>query len=309
MSRNRLLATVLVLAAPVLAAVVVVLTAGHTPSPLPSHWDTAGHVDGTSGRTGFVTAFLVISLVVALAAGWLCWQGRPQAWLVAGAATFVSWVFASALATTLLLASGAHTAASVELPWYVLVASVLVPLLAGIGVWRLHPPMSVERSLPTSTLTLGQDERVAWVGSAHSIPMAAGGVVLLVAAAALVVVWTTPALILGVVGLALVATCSLSVRVDAAGLHTHWGPLGWPRMTISLDRIASATAQQIDPMRWGGWGYRLSSHGTAAVVRRGPGIVVEREQQSTYAVTVDGADRAVEVLNALLVRYRASHPS
>ena len=305
---RRLLATVLVLAGPVLAGAIAVVTRGHTPDPLPTHWDTGGNVDGTSDRAGFVISFLIVSAVVALVAAVMCWRARPHAWLLTGAVAFVAWIFAAALATSLLLAVGARTAASVTMPWYSLVLSILVPLLVGVAVWRLHPPIEHEHRLPASSMQLGPGERVVWVGAAHSRPLASIGVVGLLVAAVCAffvpLVGVVGGVVVGVVALLLLATSSLSVRVDSRGLHTLWGPFGWPRMRMPLDEIVNAHAEDIAPMKWGGWGYRISRRGTASVVRGGPGIVVERDGKADYAVTVDGADRGADVLNALLARGR-----
>ncbi len=95
------------------------------------------------------------------------------------------------------------------------------------------------------------------------------------------------------------------MRVDRAGVAAHFGPVGWPAFRTQLERIEAVEARQISPMQWGGWGFRIGPRGTALVVRRGPGLVIARRGASDLAITVDDADQAAELLNALLVRERA----
>jgi len=75
---------------------------------------------------------------------------------------------------------------------------------------------------------------------------------------------------------------------------------------IHLDSISAVRAEVIHPMKWGGWGYRITSGGSAANVRTGPGIVVTRTSGSTYVVTVDHAGQGADVLNGLLSRDQSS---
>src|SRR5699024_2484071 len=121
------------------------------------------------------------------------------------------------------------------------------------------------------TITLGETERATWIGHAHSTPMRILSPLLMAAAAVAVFFSVQIAIPLGVVGLATAWTSVLAVRIDRRGVHTLWGPFGWPRPRIAPENIASAHASDINPLEWGGWGYRVSRNGVAAVIRRGPG--------------------------------------
>jgi len=70
-----------------------------------------------------------------------------------------------------------------------------------------------------------------------------------------------------------------------------------PRLRRATAEVLSA--EEIDPLGWGGWGVRLSRRGTAHVVRRGPGLVLGRRGGSELAITVDDPDGAAELVAAL----------
>jgi hypothetical protein len=94
----------------------------------------------------------------------------------------------------------------------------------------------------------------------------------------------------------------VTVRVDDRAVTTSWGPGRWPRLTVPLDRVDAARAEQVEPRHWGGWGYRVSRRGRAVVTRRGPGLVLELRDGSALAVTVDGAEEAAELVTAVVER-------
>ncbi len=54
----------------------------------------------------------------------------------------------------------------------------------------------------------------------------------------------------------------------------------------------------IEPLAYGGWGWRVVPGGTAVVVRGGEALVVELRSGRRFAVTVDGAAEAAALLNA-----------
>jgi hypothetical protein len=83
----------------------------------------------------------------------------------------------------------------------------------------------------------------------------------------------------------------LEVRIDDAALLVRFGRWGWPRRKILWADVTAVSALRVEPMRWGGWGYRWLpwAHASAAVVRRGPGIRLSLTRGRTFVVTVDDA--------------------
>ena len=86
------------------------------------------------------------------------------------------------------------------------------------------------------------------------------------------------------------AFIKLDVTVDLDGLTVRFGPFGWPRKRIPLEKMVNADSIDLSPWKWGGWGYRwIPGRGTAAVLRRGAAIVVTKTNGKKFAVTVDDA--------------------
>lgn len=109
------------------------------------------------------------------------------------------------------------------------------------------------------------------------------------------------------VGVAGYLLSSLVVRVEDDRVVVAYGPFGWPRRSLPLADIREVSAGQIDPMEWGGWGYRWIpwAHASAAVIRRGPGIVLGLEGGRRFAVTVDDSRAgAVAIGEALEARRK-----
>ena len=198
--------------------------------------------------------------------------------------------------------------------------SVVLPLAAGVafGVagWWLDmataPPRPAPRQAGRPVMDLAPGERVAWTGQVSSPVMAvlAGafaviGVVCLVLS--LTGPWAPPA---GVTVGALVLCCvgmmaRIRVTADRRGLRVAFGPLGRPVRRVALERITTATAEDLRPMEVGGWGYRGLPGNAAIMLRGGPCLVVRYDNdRNRLVVSVDGADTAAAVLNSL--RHHAS---
>ena len=117
-------------------------------------------------------------------------------------------------------------------------------------------------------------ERVVWVGGASSRRLLVLALVLAVSALPLWFAMWPAALATLVAAAAMGWAYAVTARVDDEEVTVSWGPALWPRIRVPLGEIAGATAEEIEPLRWGGWGYRRTPKGRAAVVRRGPGLVL-----------------------------------
>lgn len=304
---GKVVVTTLAVLAPVTAVIFHAALGGRVPDPLPTHWRGTSTVDGTTAAAAlFVSVVLIAAVLAAITIGVL-WLRHSD---MVGRMTVCALMFGVVLMPTiygqiLISSSGAVRAEQVPLPWYAVVITVAVPVLIAAACWWLLPAAwQPVRALPASTIPLGPTERIAWIGWAQSTSMrwvAAGAVVI---AGALLVYSPWAAVVVFVVAVLLLLLSELAVRIDGNGLHTLWGPFGWPSSSVALEQIGAAHAETIEPVRWGGWGLRVSGRGVAAIVRRGPGIVLDRVSGPAYVVTVDGADQGADVLNALLARAR-----
>ena len=94
----------------------------------------------------------------------------------------------------------------------------------------------------------------------------------------------------------------VALKVDQESLEVRCGHIGVPRRRIPLAHVAGAEFDpHVTPRHWGGWGYRWRPEkGTAVVVRRGEGVVLQLWDGHTFTVTVDDAEAAVRVIKERL---------
>lgn len=85
---------------------------------------------------------------------------------------------------------------------------------------------------------------------------------------------------------------SVALVLDSGGVHMGFGPWGKPGRDIPWSEVVGAKAVDVRALPWGGWGYRWNPwrKGTAAMMRRGPGIEFDLGNESMLVVTVDDAD-------------------
>lgn len=108
-----------------------------------------------------------------------------------------------------------------------------------------------------------------------------------------------------------VAFTHVRVRVDHDAVDVRCGHMGLPRRRIPLDQVTGAQlVPLVSPRSWGGWGYRWRPEkGTAVVVRRGQGIVIDLVGGGhRFTVTVDDAQGAVDTIRDLLTLRTRSTP-
>ncbi|WP_405578347.1 hypothetical protein [Streptomyces sp. NBC_01190] len=100
------------------------------------------------------------------------------------------------------------------------------------------------------------------------------------------------------------------VWIDYEAVHVRCGHIGLPRRRIPLDEVTGAQVDAlISPRTWGGWGYRWRpERGTAVVVRRGPGVVIDLGGGRYFTVTVDDPEGAVQAIRDCL-RLRGTRPA
>ncbi|MFJ5549476.1 DUF1648 domain-containing protein [Streptomyces sp. NPDC093225] len=105
-----------------------------------------------------------------------------------------------------------------------------------------------------------------------------------------------------VVALAGAGCSSVTARVTERGLEVAFGPLGRPVRRWAVQDVAAARVETRRPVQVGGWGYRLSGHGTTVMLRAGECLVVSPRTGAEFAVSVDDAARGAALLNALTAR-------
>jgi hypothetical protein len=277
------------------------------PDRVATHWTGFGRPDGFGSATVLLTTTLAVAVAGALLATIAAYRAKPDtaaAWLVPAGSVLAGGATGLWLTTaTATLAGG--TAGEARLGWR------FVWLLAGLSwgtvvhVVAGRDPAGPAAGTPPAGpgLTLAPGERAGYTTTLHSrliIGVTAGATVVIAVAA----LTATPALwpLLAVPIVAGLALGEVRVTVDRRGLRLVAGLIGLPLKRIPLAAIVSASAAQIDPMAWGGWGYRVKPGRSALVLRAGPGLVLHLADGRRFAVTLDDPETPAALLTALRTR-------
>lgn len=296
------------------AAVVLVTFAAwrhELPERLATHWSGSpnGSPDGfssTSGSAGWIVGICLLAFVLAVVAalvGGAREANQRAARAVVAALASVGGVVAGswiAVATANLAADDpaqAHLGA--RLLWVLALLWGVVPL----ALLRGLPGPGQPARRPGEPLPLRPGQRVAWT-QVLSSPLMTGVLAVTLGVLVVLAVVASPWLWIGAVPLAVALATFAQVRVsvDERGLRLVSGLLRLPIKRIPLDRIAAASSEQIDPMQWGGWGYRGLHGRSALVLRTGPGLVLDLRDGRRFAVTLDDPETPARLLAGLLAR-------
>lgn len=283
-------------------AAVPLLAVDRLPERMATHFGLDGQADGFLPREVFLPGSLA-AVAVAAVAGVVLARRTPGDLRDAGPAATI--LVGAVLATTSLCITWLNLDAvdptAVRSPGWLLPVALLVPLAVAAAYVRLAPPTRTSASEPAEALDLPAGARVVWHGRITSRMFALLAASAAVVAAALAT--TGPdARLAGVPLLIAVATGSLStigVVADRRGLSIRYGPFGWPRQRLESERIEAASAIDVRPSEWGGWGYRGSLRlfrRAALVLRAGPGIRLDLVDGAVFVVTVPDAETGARLL-------------
>lgn len=290
------------------------------PNRLASHFDGSGVPDGSMSPTQFAVvtgALMLLGLVVCIGVP-VTRRELPEAVapvsLFTGA--FIAALGAAILATTVLEQRGLNRWEDAELRPLTLVVVTAGALgfgaLAGwLGSHLPHSQPSEEgEAVPAMALASG--EHAVWATTVLARWLLLLGLAALVLSA-VVAVFTVPWLgaILLFSAVAMLSLARIRVRADKAGLLVRYGFMGWPRTRVPIDRIQRASAIDVRPMQWGGWGYRGSltlMRRAAVVLRAGPGIRLDLTGGKVFVVTVDDPQTPAALLNAEVAGRAATDP-
>lgn len=300
-------------------ALLVAATALRTilPDRIASHWPATGRPDGFSGTWSFFTVTVAITAVLAVIGTIVLVrsrdgrQVRALATVIASTAAVIgaAWIVSAAVTVQ------AGSAEDAVLGWGL--AVVIATLLWGGVAWlllpfELAPVPDTDRVVPVQTRP---GERLAWTGRIGSLLFEwLGAVMFLVGVAMLLTLVSAGSgvpivaiLAMLVAGVAVITLGRARLTVDQRGIRLVTTLFGIPLMRIPLEAMESIDVDVIEPMAWGGWGYRTSPGRRAYVSRRGPGIVVTKVRGGLAAITTPDAEEAASVAAALLREHRSTH--
>jgi membrane protein YdbS with pleckstrin-like domain len=226
--------------------------------------------------------------------------------------TFLFTGFAAGLASGVwLLSAGSTIAAGGTLPDDVGAWPLLLMFLLGYGLIPFliaHRWVDDAASHPRVVVAIAPTVTGAWMRTV-TVPLflwlglalcAVGGVLLAVA-----IVGSGGAselfsgVIMLVVTLPVLALARLRISVDWRGLKVTSWILGMSLKTIPLNRVESVQTARIEPLKWGGWGYRIRPGRSAIILRTGPGLVVTLTNGKQFALTLDAPETAAALLTTL----------
>ena len=155
-------------------------------------------------------------------------------------------------------------------------------------------------------LDLGPTERAAFSTTLRSTWLTAGllattAVLAVTAATTVPGLWAAAA----VTGVLTLFSGRFRVTADRRGLRLVAGLPGVTLRRIALADIARAETTDLDPVMWGGWGYRVMPGRTALVLRGGPALVLHLRDGRRFAVTLDRPEVPAALLNGLQARARS----
>jgi hypothetical protein len=300
---------------------------GELPARVATHWGPSGAPDRFSSTTGFWATLLAIGIAAGLTAITAAvatlradrlmrsLSDAPAEADAAGAARHLS--------TARFLLIGAGSAAGAVAGMWVATATAALAnpadprlgwrflwFVAGLA-WGLVVRAAAGRFsrpvLPAAPgvdpLDLGPTERAAYSTTLRSplitgVTLASAALVAVLAATIQPGLWLVAAIPL----LAALAFGRIRVTADRRGLRLVAGLVGVPLKRIPLTDIATAEAADINPMDWGGWGYRVLPGRTALVLRGGPALVLHLRDGHRFAVTLDHPRTPAALLTALQSR-------
>lgn len=287
--------------------------ADRLPSPMATHWNGSGQANGAMSLGQLMGLSLTIGIILWGLGGLAVVMGRAVRVRFRAERAAMAWCSgtaffnASVLYFTIQANVDQPSWATAKLPAFMVLA-MLVPALGGAAIgWLLAGPKpdlpAHELVYQSDTATvvardLRDDEHPVWQGHLRSkllLGLVVASVLLGVLLAPVSIFLTATFLFVAIVSIPLV---SVTVIVDHTGLWIHFGPLGWPRKHVELTAIASAAADDILPIEWGGWGYRMMPGRSAVVLRQGPAIVLQLTDGRQFAVTVDDAPAGAALLEA-----------
>lgn len=314
MARVRVWLAALVLALPpIVIAATWASLAPRLPESIATHWSDAGVADGISPTVLTAVTLLSITagmLVIGLVLAAVRMAGRVRAMVLSMLAAVSGLLAAGWVVSAVSTVEAGGAQAAVLGPW---LALLLGSVLLLVVPWLIHPRDDRVAHHDELALPLVPTDAERWSGEARSTPFLVVGAVLVVGSlllAALLPVAPGPwvpilvAAVLFAAAAVVVALARIRVVVDGAGLRVRGVIVMVPLRTIPLDRIRVVEALEIEPLAWGGWGYRGLPGQLAIVLRRGPGIVVTLRDGGRFAVTVDDAQQGASTLAGIVARAR-----
>lgn len=288
---------------PAMLAVAIVLPFalywGEIPSPMATHWGFDGAPDG-SMNPGLILVLLagffgVVWLGAVRTAGRL--SGEAPSFLavlygIGGLLAAVGWL-------SVLANRGAADWMRADTLGALPVALVVIAgVVAAMLGWVLGGgSAATQPSVPAPALGGVDPQLTIWAGrgSSRILTIVAGAVIVIGLAT-----WSIATLLLVLIGALMLTFAEVRVIVAGGGVLVSHGWLGFPSWKIPLGEISAARVEDVRPMAYGGYGYRVRPGVRAIVMRGGPSLYLERRDKPDILFTVDDPITGAGLVNSML---------
>lgn len=279
----------------------------HMPDPMATHWGVGGLPNGQMPLAAVPLLIVGIVAIGLLTTSLFRWEGEPTAEAVA----MIGLMGAIGVSLSVSLVVLNWDAVSWEQAepftwWHIAVVVVLgiggVAIGYQVGKRWYPPPVRTREVIDTAVIEVADGESVTWTGVCRvwwPLALVGGvGIVFLVMPD-----WWK---VLGLLFFALAFLFSaVFVTVNDEGIEVRLGGR-IPVRRIGLDKVVRAASIDLEPARWGGWGWRVAPGRSAIVLRRGDAIEITFADDRQFAVTVDDAATGAALLNGLRARAKRS---
>ncbi len=271
------------------------------PDPMAIHWGINGEPNGSAPRLVAFGLLAVIHAAIAVAVyGAVRRSPREGPSFTAGLFAISALLLGIAFLMVGANQGKADWRDADEVGLLHILAVILAGLVLGAVGWVVAGGRAAAAqgdSAPRPHLDVAAPSSAVWSGRGIGKVTTLIGVAVIVAG---LVVWGWSGLGLVVVGL--VALLFAVVRVTVSGSHmvVSLGWWGYPSWRVPLDSVAGAHVEKVNPMAYGGWGYRVRPGVRAVVVRAGDAVRVERSEGADLVYTVDDAERGAGLINSIV---------
>lgn len=278
------------------------------PAELPRQWGGGG-VSSTWPTWSAIALVVLVCLGSAISATFALRRSAASS----RRKTFLWTGFAAGLACgTWMMVAGSTITAGANAEPEVGAWPLLLMALMGYGLIPFliaHRWVDDAPERPPAEVTLAPTETGAWITTVTVPLFALVGLAMLATAVIMIILAARTgaagedlwgAIVLLVLSVPMLAFARLRISVDWRGLKVVTGILGISLKTIPLTAVESVHTDTLEPMQWGGWGYRFMPGRSAIILRTGPGIVVNLTSGKQFALSLNAPETPAALLSTLI---------
>lgn len=313
-TREWWVATVLPIALLAVTIIAVLMSKSHLPDPMATHFSgfADSPPDGFSSRAGnlVVTSLVVAALCVTT---WIVWfvstSFAVRRWVTVAGIGIAGLMFATLLSiieTNFGLADAHDARTGLFVVLWPIVGSVV---LGGVALLLYGPAPQSDRTVSTvendrPMIEVSRTERVSWSQRGHSDLLIATGLVVTLVPVALVIAGMGLMLLIAVVaGLVVLQFGFYNTRITNDKIVVRSGAIPIPTISLDMKDVEHADyADKISPLRYGGWGLRLTPTGRNLILGSGPALLVRMTNGNEHVISMTGPRPAAGVINGVLTQ-------